>query len=349
MSLAAVAFAALLSSQEPGPVPDNCSDNHGVDRCSEEVRARVLALFGAPRIEDEAAAGGEVYRVLQVDGAGREQFILAFEWRAGGSPRAVLYGPGGETVSGAAPLTVWERIRSASHHADEEFTWSYSRPQRPVDGVGSVVLCSHSPNYTVEMANAPHWNSDVTGPVRRRTENGCPPGLTGVFARTLAAEAIRLLPECDALDGRMFDSPEDRLELCGKLTGDRMTAARLLNQIDEWPPALGSRTSDWEGYIRNNALEPTWGGRRIEARQTADFLTTLHKDDPTLYGEVIGARGVSARQVETWGRFLRWDQDGREWNAPFRQTWVLEDGRSRWSLRSWIVDAFQPATDDGED
>lgn len=96
MSLIAFLAVAALAGQEPAPVSRGCLDDNGADRCVAENRARILADMGAPAIEAEAAAGVEAYRVLQVDGYGNDQPVVAFERRPGASPRVAVYGRDGQ-------------------------------------------------------------------------------------------------------------------------------------------------------------------------------------------------------------------------------------------------------------
>lgn len=346
MSLIALLAIAALAGQEPAPDSRDCLDDNGVDRCAAENRARVLAAMGAPAIEAEAAAGVEAYRVLQVDGYGADQPVVAFERRPGASPRVAVYGRDGQVLTGAVPAPVWARVRQAARLADREMVPPPGR-EEPVN------ICLHSWVYTFEAADPPnpYARAPEAGAVRRRTEDACGGGLTGEFARMLAEEAIHLIPDCDALDPDQHRNDTARLNVCARFRGDRMAAAQLMNQVG-WravPDDDPETPIAWESLFgMNSAVRLDWAGEIVQDARggfpgaPASFLAAKKAEEPTLRGYLIDFDAVSSTRVEVAGRLDREDAEDRTWSAPFRQVWVWNHPGQNWTLQSWTVEPFQP-------
>lgn len=350
---AATLLAALVLQQTPAPggIDRACRDDNGVDRCEAESRAATLSLLGAPTIEAQAAEGAEVYRVIQINGYGREEPLVAFERRPGSSPQAVVYARNGRTLRAGVPSSVWREIQRDGRIADRDLG--------PAPGANEAVagICLHSWVYTVELANLKDVERRLAGgeePVRRRTLNACGDSLTARFAQKLAEEAIRLLPDCDMLDTDKHRNDTTRLAVCASMDGDRMAAAELMNQIDigrieprgDLPPVRA-----WTAWMGGGwATRFRWGSepevRNDGSRSrypAAQRLVELTAADPELRGYLGEFKGVTSTRVEVTGAFSTESgpDDAKVYSrAPFTQVWGWQEGQQQWVLESWIVEPF---------
>jgi hypothetical protein len=344
-----VAALAFQQTPAPGGADRNCRDDNGVDRCEADSRAATLTLLGAPSIEAQAAEGAEVYRVLQINGAGREEPIIAFERRPGSSPQVVVYARNGRTLRAGVPQTVWQEVQRDGRIADRDLG--------PAPGADSstVGLCLHGWLYTVELANLRGIERQLAGdrgPVRRRTMSACGDNLTARFAQKLATEAIRLLPDCDALDPDKHRNDTTRLAVCASMEGDRMAAAQLMNQIGwgrieprgdlpaarAWAAWMGGGWATRFRWGTEPAVRNEGGGSRYPAAQRLVELTAA---DPELRAYMSGFRGVSSTRVETTGAFSTetGPDDAKVYSqAPFTQVWGWQEGQQQWVLEEWIVE-----------
>ncbi|HEX8215926.1 MAG TPA: hypothetical protein VF577_00555, partial [Allosphingosinicella sp.] len=86
-----VSFAAAAPAQQA--VDPNCSDDRGLNRCSDEQQRQMRQLYAVPTIEEHAAAGEEVRRVFYVDGYGRDLILIAFVRSPGKDPEVRVHYP----------------------------------------------------------------------------------------------------------------------------------------------------------------------------------------------------------------------------------------------------------------
>jgi|GEM_PF-653512 len=351
-------FAALALQQTPAPAAAEraCRDDNGVDRCEAGNRAATLALLGAPAIEAQAAEGAEVYRVIQINGAGREEPIIAFERRPGSSPEVVVYARNGRTLRAGVPQTVWQDIQRDGRIADRDLG--------PAPGTDApwAGICMHAWVYTVELANLKDAERELAGdrePVRRRTMSACGDNLTARFAQTLATEAIRLLPDCQVLDPDKHRNDTTRLAVCASMQGDRMAAAELMNQIG-WgqiePRADLPPVRAWAAWMGGGwATRFRWGAEaevRNEGGRSrypaAQRLVELTAADPELRGYLSQFNGVTSTRVEVTGAFTTESgpDDAKVYSrAPFTQVWGWQQGQQQWVLEEWTVEPVAVITD----
>lgn len=348
MSLIAFALAAVLAvagSPQDEDAARNCRDDDGVDRCArvaEDVRN-----LGMASLEEEKAAGAEVYRILQIDGYGRLMPAIAYERRVGAGPQVVVYAKGGVRMAAAVPVAEWEAVQSMARTADRELV---PRPGRADSE--EIILCLHAWLSTVEIANAAD-RGRPDGPVRRRTESACNGGLTSRFAFDLTALAIKRFPDCDVLDPDDYRNDMTRLEQCALFRGDRLAVAQLVNRLERWfmPEREDGSPMGWARRLQPREFSRVdWGGQVMTggggARSPiAVFMARIQAENPSLRIYPSTFEGVSSTRVEVAGDVAMenpQDEDGPSLLAPFRQVWIWDVNGLNWALESWVVEPFAP-------
>ncbi|MDP3379711.1 MAG: hypothetical protein Q8S53_15205 [Brevundimonas sp.] len=346
MSLLALAFIAVLSGQDPTVSPDCLDDNH-TDRCDADNRDRMLARFGAPTIEADAAIGAEVYRALYFDGYGRELPVIAFERRPGQPPQAVFYGANGRRLNAPLGDAQWKRVQREGRFADQQV----AAPATPgmTEGIGPI--CLHAWVTTIEMANAPVGRYAST-PVRRRTENACAAGLTTQTALLFSELAQDAFPQCSVLDRTYYRSPVHLLDVCASLEGDVLAASELRNTLDQRSrPGPVEPTLYWSRYLGTNAVTTLdWNGEVIQAplhgKQAVEFLAARQTGQGlTLQPQSI--RGESSREVVVAGT-AEWSEPaaagGETVRAAYTQRWKWDPSGLSWTLGFMTVGPPAPAS-----
>lgn len=342
MFVVALWASVLLQQASPRPVDPDCLDDNLVDRCQAEQQVRVRTLFGVASIEDEAAAGAEVYRALFVDGYGRDMPVVAFERRPGRSPEAVVYGTGGRRISAPLSAADWARVRGLSTHADRKL-----EPRSASENESEI--CLHSWVQTVEMANSAPDGRRIE-PVRRRVENSCNGGLTTRFAFDLAEIAAEAIHPCDALDGEQQRNRVTQLSSCLSLEGDRLTAAQLRNARSSLGPPWGVNPKNagaWRAAMGTNGSPVLdWGGTLVRTdrgsdNKVAEFIVGKLDTLPDLQFEQRQFEGVTGREGVILGHATYGDDNG-EYEAAYRQVWRWDPNLGEWMLSEWTVEPFRP-------
>lgn len=342
---AVLLLSLTLSGQEPRMTDRNCTDDNGADRCARLTEdARTL---GMPTLDEEQAAGTEVYRIIQIDGYGRLMPGIAYERRVGSSPQVVVYGKEGARMSAPVSPEDWRSVQSMARFADRELAPLPSEPSNALAGI-----CLHSWLSTTEIANGAR-RGVANEPIRRRTESACGGGLTTTFAFDLTALAIKNFPDCDLLEESGYRNDMTRLEQCLRFKGDRMAAVELMNQIG-WsfvPEDADDKALAWARKLQaRQTTRLDWGGQMIagggSARSpVAAFMAQFQTQNPSLRGYISKLDAVSSTRVEATGRM---DMEGPEGandtrlTAPFTQTWVWDPNSLAWTLDTWIVQPFTP-------
>ena len=342
---AALMLSLALSGQEPRTTDRNCTDDNGADRCarlSEDART-----LGMPALDQEQAAGTEVYRIIQIDGYGRLMPGIAYERRTGSSPQVVVYGKEGARMSAPVSPEDWRTVQGMARFADRELA---PLPGEPANALAGI--CMHAWLSTVEIANGAQ-RGIPNQPIRRRTESACGGGLTTTFAFDLTARAIKAFPDCDLLDKSEYRNDMTRLEQCLRFTGDRLAAVELMNQVG-WsfvPEDADDKALAWARKLQaRQATRLDWGGQIIKgggsARSpVAAFMAQLQTQNPSLRGYISTLDAVSSTRIEATGRM---DMEGPEGandtrlTAPFTQTWVWDPNSLAWTLDTWLVQPFTP-------
>lgn len=328
--------------------PD-CFDDNLTDRCAADEQARVRTLLGVAPIEEEAAAGAEVYRVFFVDGYGRDMPALSFERRPNEPPKVVIYGQGRQR-SGPVSSETWERVVSRSRHAARAITEPAPKP----DGPDDIVICLHSWLATFEATSDYRGRPDI----RRRTEDACHHGVTMEYAFELAALAVSSLPACDRLKAENHRNDVSRLAACLGLYGDAVAAADLFNEKADPPrgrlndPVTAEQWREWLGSGHPGRID--WGGEVFVESQGYHSVRPEKPDLPQFLVrqaqavgqfEVYQARyiGESANRVRIEGEIAYTigdpDQSREYMAADYVQTWV-RNPNGGWRLDSWVIGAF---------
>jgi len=348
MSLIVFALAAVLAaagSPQDEDAVRNCRDDNGVDRCArlaEDVRN-----LGMASLEEEKAAGAEVYRILQIDGYGRLMPGIAYERRVGAGPQVAIYAKDGVRMAAAVPLAEWEAVQGMARVADRELV----PPPERADSE-DIILCLHAWLSTVEIANAAD-RGRPDGPARRRTESACDGGLTNRFAFNLATLAIKRFPDCDVLDPDDYRNDMTRLEQCARFKGDRLAVAQLVNQVERWfmPDSDEGTPLAWARLLQpRDASRVDWGGQVVTGGDGARspiavFMARIQAENPSLRVYPSTFEGVSSTRVEVAGEAAMenpQDENGPPLSAPFRQVWVWDVNGLSWALESWVAEPFAP-------
>lgn len=375
MSLIALAFAAALGGQVPcadiwsdecralrRENPD-CFDDNLTDRCAAAEQARVRELLAMASIEDEAAAGAEVYRVFFVDGYGRDMPAVSFERRPNEAPKVVIYGEEGRQLTGPVSMDAWDTVARRSRFAEALPPRPASPPlstlgREPPPGAGEaieeVVICLHSWVATFE-ATMTHDGEPL---IRRRTEDSCSGGFTMAYAFEAAALAVASLPACDRLKPEGHRNDVARLGACLILQGDLISAADLLNEKDDPPRAWRGEAvtaTAWREWLgAGHAARIDWAGEVLteaqgyyDSRPGRPDIPQFLVDRATALGPlgIYPARFVgetaSRARIEGQISFQPGDpEDGRSYMAAdYIQVWVRTPG-DPWRLDSWTVGAF---------
>ena len=338
--LFAVLFSLAIAGQS-AEVPRDCRDDNGTDRCAAENRAAVLRSLGMRPIEEELAAGTEVYRTFQVDGYGNVMAGLAYERSRGSSPQVVIYGAEGARMTAPVSPTDWRSVQSEAALVQRDLA---PLPNDP----NSFGFCLHAWVSTVEIANAAERGVPKSE-VRRRTQSGCGDGLASRFAFDLAARAIKAFPDCDALDPDDHRNDASRLRTCVGFRGDRLAVAELLNAVgrDVVPEQAADTQLAWmRSFGGSGDVKLDWAGRRIEGgnrhgnNPVAAFMVEQMALHPSLYGVLSSFDGVTSTRVEATGWLSMDGADDQRLNTTFRQTWLWDRNGLNWKLDSWTVEPF---------
>lgn len=341
--LIAALLASLALQQASSTAPDrDCLDDNMIDRCRAEQQEKVRAMFGVAAIEEEAAAGAEIYRAFFVDGYGRDMPVVAFERRRGQAPQAVIYGAGGGRISAPVSAGAWARVRNEAVLAD--------RKLEPLPAQGDELnICLHSWVQTVEMANSTPGGRR-TEPVRRRVEDACGGGLTTRFAFQLADMAVEAIHPCDVLDINQQRNRITQLAACLSLEGDRLAAAELRNARSTFGPRWGLNPKDagaWRAAIGTNGSPVLdWAGSVVRTErgrdnEVAEFIVGKLNELPNLRFEQRQFEGVSGREGVVRGQ-ATYGGDGAGYVASYRQVWLWDPNLSEWMLSEWTVEPFRP-------
>ncbi|HEX8644651.1 MAG TPA: hypothetical protein VF702_12145 [Allosphingosinicella sp.] len=313
-ALAAASLAAAQPAARP-PVDRNCSDDRGVDRCSTEQHRNVLQLYGLPPIERMRDEGAQVRRVFYVDGYGRDLIALTFIRARGADPTATVHfprpagGPARPPLSSSVPAALWSDVLARSQHFDRALV-----PR--ADAQDNI--CLHSWVFTAEAVDPPNW-ARRTAVVRRAVQDACNDGLVQPLSISLAELALPLFPHCAILDPDFHRGPAARLAACGMLSGDRFSAAEVLNRMR---PMLGHLDADELRALRPLFLEEAvldWGGQLTQRQEVAaTWLRNLSEPRTGLYVQSI--EGESADRVRIRGTLGR-TMDDETAEAPVEMVW----------------------------
>lgn len=301
-----------------------------------------------PPAAAEAAAGVETYRVFFTNGYGRkEPTVVAFERRPGDEPKAVVYTLDGKLERPVTEAT-WRMVQEDSRFADRKLV-----PLPPVkegsEFVDSVTICSHPWGVVMELINSPLSPARA---VRSAQQNTCHAGLTTQFGFELARLAVEQFPACAALDPEDHRNDVTLLAECARLTGDKIAAASLANQLIHPFQMPTDSPEFWNRWMGRNAQpELNWSGQIIKdaARGENSVGKFLAAQDERwiLHLDPNRFEGVDARNAKVTGVFTRLktlDDPERdiEEQADYEQVWTFDNSDDGWQLMTWRVGIFSP-------
>ena len=321
--LLALLVAAPASAQ---PEPDrNCRDDRGEDRCGEAARAAMRALYGVPSIEQHREAGDQVRRAFYVDGYGRDLVLISFIRAPARDPTLWVHFPRGEgepapePLSAPVPHQLWSEMLDRSENFDREMV---PLPRDPE----AIHICMHSWVFTVEATDPPNDAVVSVGP-RSEVEDGCEDGLAAVYAWELARLALPLLPHCARLEPGQHRAPASQLAACRMLSGDRMAAAEVYNQLDRFRRVRGADDEDEIAAMFDfSAAAIDWQGEVHRGRGAAAFWARkIDETDANLYYRSV--EGLTARRARFTGtlernRRVEGEEEIHE-RAPVEMVWAL--------------------------
>ena len=332
MKLVALIVALVLavvagSPAAAQPAPDrNCRDDRGADRCGEEARAAMRALYGVPSIAQHREAGDQVRRVFYVDGYGRDLLLISFVRAPGRDPTLFVHFPrrDGEPVpaplSAPVPHHLWSEMLARSGRFDREIVPLTRDPD-------ALEICMHSWVYTIEATDPEHESVRSAGP-RTEVEDACEDGLGEAFAWELQRMALPLLPHCARLDPEQHRGPASQLAACRMLSGDRMAAAEVFNRLAAFREVRGADDSDEiAGIFEYDSAVIDWQGEVHRGTQAAAFWARkIGETEARLYyGSVEGLTARRARFAGVLERTRRIEGEEHEIHerAPVEMVWAL--------------------------
>jgi hypothetical protein len=322
----ALLFASLASgaaAQTRQPVDRNCSDDRGVNRCSEDQQRQMPALYGVPTIEELAGAGTEVRRIFYVDGYGRDLVLIAFVRAPGLDPELQVHYPPREGEQAPEPVRVpvaqdsWNEIARRGSYFDRSFAPLAAQQDS---------ICLHSWVYTIEAAERSRVPGQPIG-IRRKVQDTCEEAPGVIYGAEVQRIALPLVPHCAALDPAQYRNPASILAACRMLHGDRLAAAEVTNRAMDFRQLRGPVDA---GRIAGHFAEDTaidWAGQRYRGPgyRAGEFWTARLEraggGATNLY--LQRAEGETADRVRVTGSLSRSLENVTE-TAAIEQIWARD-------------------------
>ena len=348
------AFIALLVvAAEPvvAQSVDPCEDESRLTECYTLHQEEILAPFGLQSAEAHLAAGEEMYRAMFRDGYGRLMVAVAAARRPGSSPVLELYLPDASEGGAGAPAfstplqaSDWTHVRDSAGLFDRILQPAPPPPAPP--GEGQITVCAHSWLFVVESTN-PHPDGREAR-LRRRAESACDDGVTGQYAMSLAALAVRVLPPCSAIIASRLPSDPHKLGVCGRFDGDRLAAAEVFPLFEELGGAHSVEGAATIGGLFDRDSTIDWAGQTIApgtAGGDAWLDASARAGGHFVY---LGATGDNRRQVRLRAVLRRWEPapngEGVWMHAPAEFLWKRRDS-GQWVIDQVTVGRAAPARD----
>lgn len=347
------AAVLMLAAADPSDGWEACLDSETpYEDCERQDRERVIAEVGAQPL-GEMEGDVLVRRAMFFDDYRRDQPLVEFRHDPGSPPRVIVsfdrLERGVARLEAPVSQEVWDEVLSQGRYFDRALG---PEPARVGDqGEDDEVLqtiCLH-PRYAWVQA----YDSDQGA--REAGANTCADSLAVDYAYQLAELAGDLLPSCAALDRDKFGPSNYRLMSCFALSGDTLTAAAMMNDLEGDPFFYPDPEYDRAairrrfGYRSNVAIE--WDGTHIQGwDETADWwLEQAGAEGSGVYelthtGETwnrVRSRGVFVRSTEPEGCPYR-----LRFQAPIEIEWIRNG--DFWQVTNMIVGAFSRLDDEEE-
>jgi hypothetical protein len=316
---------------------DPCGKNGDDTACFVKYQNDVLDVYGLATAGSHLAASEQIRRAIFVNGYSQHLVAVEFVRPAGSEPIVRIYAPHDEkgdgprpAASAAVPASDWETVGDRSANFDRSLAPVADRDE------DAITICTHGWTYVVEVTDP-----DAESPgqrLRRRVENACDHGLTDAYANFLADTAVRLLPACLSIERRKRDSSARVLAACGTFSGDRLAAAEVYNELDEF---RGSDESERERY-RNlfGGARLDWNGEQITSHADEAWLAKTSELKASFFPRHL--HGENATRVIVDGKLEYWTNEGDQgqlWVAPVIMTWEYDQSMG-WLMRDARVAEF---------
>lgn len=325
----AVLFSLAVASQPETASTRHCTGARRNEVCTAQGLATLRSELGVAAVDDEVAAGVEIYRAFYLQGGGGLP-VVSFVRRPGHNPAVEVSAGGGRKMTADVPLELWTTVVREAADADREFV--------PMVEGGTADICLDGGAVMIEIgvpASRPR-----PALIRHRAVSDCAASPAIRFAGRLADLAVEELPGCAAIDpDTVPDGGVWRLSYCFTLKGDQLAAAQVRNRF-LGEPVMGASPEVWRqatGLEAGTRLK--WNGETFDAGAPAALISRV----AVLSNFQLSLRelqGVSSHEVRTIGaaNYL----DGVEsWYADFTQIWRYDDGAREWRLRDWSFGPFE--------
>lgn len=288
------------------------------------------ALYGVPPVEEHRDAGDQLWRVIYVDGYGRDVVLVTFVRTRGRDPAVWVQYPQHEgaariePLEGRVPQQIWNQVRERARHFDRTFKL------QPEEDPAIRMICLHGWVSVIEAVER-RFGSRLAG-IRRKTERSCEDGPGTRFAWELQQLTVPLFPHCAALDREQHRNAAMILDACRFLHGDRLAAAEVFNLAAgfrfvsraENAHRIAGRfasetTIDWNGDVfrgHGYQADEFWVAHIGEGSTHASFF--FERVEGETGDRVIVTGGLTRSAATPQGQRPRYEQ------ARVRQVWVRD-------------------------
>jgi hypothetical protein len=300
----------------------------------------VLNLAGPSRSAD-VRQGVDVIRLRQIDGYGHPVITIVLKGRASGEAAIEIDDPQHhdmQTMAGALPSEAWSDIKRRAIALD----------QAPAEeaALGPRQICLDPPNFRLEIGEGRpviHRNYCVDDPF---VEFGVEIGKRSLAAFPACAKLTFLTESVRTAGFPISDRYADAFAYCGRLDGDKIAAAEVMNVAaagrvfelgSQWvwdsPPS-----GDWAALVASDVLFRQ-AGRPPTQGAGAMLLAwrDLVQDRAELRVNFSHVVGLDSGDVRVDGE-LRSSGNPRS-SARISQVWRRIDGQ--WRIVDWQVGVFR--------
>lgn len=320
----ALAAAMLLWSApaEAQRRPDQqCVENPNLATCLQVHGDELAAIYGVRRIDAHRDAGDEVVRIFYRHN--QDLALIEFVRAPGRDPTAYVYFPRRDGQPAPAPMqasvpqAVWAEVMWRAIYADRALV------PVPPPVSDRQTICLHPWTYMFEATEPAAPDAGIAASVRRYDVDACEEAPLIQFASDFRRLALPLFPACDALDGRLYGNPVQRLVRCQHLSGDRLAAAEIMNLAHPFMDIGGSADPhDLDDAFDTEAVID-WNGRRRPAdhRNPARFWQERIAEDQVNSFQIERIEGQSRDAARLTG-YLHRDRPGRNDGSCLRARMV---------------------------
>jgi len=305
-----------------------------------EGRGERLAILDLPAAEDVAASGGQTVRAYVYGAFSGILPALVLDRPSRGPPRL-------EVIGGVSDGSHWRRAIWSAPMPEADWTHLFTEGQdtvgdweqlearrkkppdekvNPPPGLTELLVCADGQDSIVEVAEQ--------GQVHRGAEHDCEFRELGDFAADLAAEAIKLWPDCATYTAEVMYGDLGRLRACLLTSGDRRAALAAITA------AFGPDRRDFS-KLADDHIVAAWPGRpkAVGGKAFAGMWSDLAKSISPIF-QVGEAIGETDRRATLRGIIFYIGKDDDYRRADCVETWVKTPGG--WRMTRLTVGAFAP-------